>query len=186
MDQQNTNPVHLANRRLVRRIVSVFRPYWRTVTFVGLLILVTASLGEVNPILIRVVFDSVLFPSTGGPDLDLLWILFGVMAGITVVVGALGVVQTYFTNRIGQRVMRDLRDRLFRHLEDQPLSFFTGTRTGEIQSRVSNDVGFLRWEDCMQYCTKSIGGGRVESRCEDGIVLADGTIVPIRVEAMPA
>ena len=63
------------------------------------------------------------------------------MAGITVVVGALGVVQTYFTNRIGQRVMRDLRDRLFRHLEAQPLSFFTGTRTGEIQSRVSNDVG---------------------------------------------
>ena len=43
MDQQNPNPVHLAKRGLVRRIVSVFRPYWRTVTFVGLLILVTAG-----------------------------------------------------------------------------------------------------------------------------------------------
>ena len=140
MDQQVSGIAHLAKKGLIRRIVSVFRPYWRTVTFVGLLILITAGLGVVNPILIRVVFDSALFPSGGGPDLDLLWILFGVMAGMTVVVGALGVVQTYFTNRIGQRVMRDLRDRLFQHLENQPLSFFTGTRTGEIQSRVSNDV----------------------------------------------
>ena len=141
MDQQNPAIVHIAKRGLERRIVSIFRPYWRAVTVVGVMILITAGLGVVNPILIRVVFDSALFPSTGGPDLDLLWILFGVMAGITVVVGALGVVQTYFTNRIGQRVMRDLRDRLFQHLENQPLSFFTGTRTGEIQSRVSNDVG---------------------------------------------
>ena len=141
MDQQNPAIVHIAKRGLERRIVSIFRPYWRAVTVVGVMILITAGLGVVNPILIRVVFDSALFPSTGGPDLDLLWILFGVMAGITVVVGALGVVQTYFTNRIAQRVMRDLRDRLFQHLENQPLSFFTGTRTGEIQSRVSNDVG---------------------------------------------
>ena len=97
----------------MRRIVSVVRPYWPTA----------------------------LFPSGGGPDFDLLWILFGVMAGITVVVGALGVVQTYFTNLIRQNVMRDLRDRHFQQLEAQPLSFFACTRIGEIQSRVSNDVG---------------------------------------------
>lgn len=125
----------------MRRIVSVVRPYWPTITIVGLFILVTAGLGVVNPILIRVVFDSALFPSGGGPDFDLLWILFGVMAGIIVVVGALGVVQTYFTNLIRQNVMRDLRDRLFQQLEAQPLSFFACTRIGEIQSRVSNDVG---------------------------------------------
>ena len=108
---------------------------------VGLLILVTAGIGVVNPLLIRVVFDSALFPSSGSPDLTLLWVLAGVMAGITVVGGLLGIIQTYLTNHIGQNVMRDLRDRLYRHLQRQPLSFFTDTRTGEIQSRVSNDVG---------------------------------------------
>ena len=108
---------------------------------VGLLILVTAGVGVVNPLLIRVVFDSALFPNSGGPDLNLLWVLAGVMAGITVVGGVLGIWQTYLTNQVGQNVMRDLRDRLYRHLQRQPLSFFTDTRTGEIQSRVSNDVG---------------------------------------------
>ena len=107
----------------------------------GLLILVTAGIGVVNPLLIRVVFDSALFPNSGSPDLTLLWVLAGVMAGITVVGGLLGILQTYLTNQIGQNVMRDLRDRLYRHLQRQPLSFFTDTRTGEIQSRVSNDVG---------------------------------------------
>ena len=108
---------------------------------VGLLILVTAGIGVVNPLLIRVVFDSALFPGSGGPNLNLLWVLGGVMAGITVVGGLLGILQTYLTNQVGQNVMRDLRDRLYRHLQRQPLSFFTDTRTGEIQSRVSNDVG---------------------------------------------
>ena len=107
----------------------------------GLLILITAGIGVVNPLLIRVVFDSALFPVSGGPDLNLLWVLAGVMAGITVVGGLLGILQTYLTNEVGQKVMRDLRDRLYQHLQRQPLSFFTDTRTGEIQSRVSNDVG---------------------------------------------
>ena len=103
--------------------------------------MVTAGLGVVNPVLIRVVFDSALFPKSGGPDLDLLWLLGGIMAGITVITGGLGIVQTYLTNMVGQRVMRDLRDTLYRHLQSLSLGFFTGTRTGEIQSRVTNDVG---------------------------------------------
>ena len=128
-------------KRLVRRIVGAFRPYWPVVALVGLLILVTAGIGVVNPLLIRVVFDSALFPASGGPDLDLLWVLAGVMAGITVLGGLLGIWHTYLTNQVGQRVMGDLRERLYRHLQRQPLSFFTDTRTGEIQSRVANDVG---------------------------------------------
>ena len=130
-----------SSKGLVRRIAATFRPYWPVVTLVGLLILITAGIGVVNPLLIRVVFDSALFPASGGPDLNLLWVLAGVMAGITVVGGLLGILQTYLTNEVGQKVMRDLRDRLYRHLQRQPLSFFTDTRTGEIQSRVSNDVG---------------------------------------------
>ena len=103
--------------------------------------MITAGLGVVNPVLIRVVFDNALFPEAGGPDMHLLWTLAGVMAGITVITGSLGIVQTYLTNMVGQRVMRDLRDTLYRHLQGLSLSFFTDTRTGEIQSRVADDVG---------------------------------------------
>ncbi|MCY4365131.1 MAG: ABC transporter ATP-binding protein [Chloroflexi bacterium] len=126
---------------LVPRIVAAFRPYTGRITLVGLLILVTAGLGVVNPVLIQVVFDNALFPESGGPNMRLLWILAGVMGGITVVSGSLGIVQTYLTNLVGQRVMRDLRDTLYRHLQGLSLGFFTDTRTGEIQSRVADDVG---------------------------------------------
>ena len=126
---------------LVPRIAGAFHPYIGRIVLVGLLILVTAGLGVVNPVLIQVVFDNALFPESGGPDLRLLWILAGVMAGITVVSGGLGIAQTYLTNLIGQHVMRDLRDSLYRHLHSLSLSFFTDTRTGEIQSRVADDVG---------------------------------------------
>ena len=131
----------LVTEGLVRRTVGIFTPYGAAIAFVGLLILMTAGIGVANPLLIRVVFDSALFPKEGRPDLNLLWVIGGVMAGITVVGGLLGVWQTYLTNRIGQRVMQDLRERLYRHLQKQPLSFFTDTRTGDIQSRVTNDVG---------------------------------------------
>jgi len=130
-----------AKQGLGRRIVSAFAPYWFKVSVVGVLILVTAGLGVVNPVLIRVVFDSALFPPSGVPDLNLLWIIVGVMAAITVATGGLGIVQTFYTNQVGQRVMRDLRDRLYEHLQTLSISFFTDTRTGEIQSRVANDVG---------------------------------------------
>ncbi len=126
---------------VVRRTAAAFRPYWIKLLGIAFLILVTAGLGVVNPLLIREVFDSALFPPSGTPDLTLLWILAGVMVGVAVVTGGLGIVQTYMTNLVGQRVMRDLRDRLYVHLQGLSLGFFSGTRTGEIQSRIANDVG---------------------------------------------
>ena len=141
MQDDRRNTKRTASQGLGRRIVSAFAPYWFKVSVVGVLILVTAGLGVVNPVLIRVVFDSALFPPSGTPDLDLLWIIVGVMAAITVATGGLGIVQTFYTNQVGQRVMRDLRDRLYEHLQTLSISFFTDTRTGEIQSRVANDVG---------------------------------------------
>ena len=128
---------------LNRRIASAFRPYWAQVAAIGALITVTAGLGVVNPVLIQRMFDGGLFAS-GGPDLRLVWTLAGVMAGVVVVTGGLGVLQTRLTQQVGQQVMRDLRDRLYSHLQSLSLGFFTATRTGEIQSRVANDVAGIR------------------------------------------
>jgi ATP-binding cassette, subfamily B, bacterial len=126
--------------RLVKRIVRLFRPYRGRTALILASILVTSALGIVNPLLIQVVFDDALF-AEGGPNLGLLYALVGVMVAIPIVSGVLGVGQTYLTNIVGNRVMQDLRDRLYAHLQSMPLAFFTGTRTGEIQSRLANDVG---------------------------------------------
>jgi ATP-binding cassette, subfamily B, bacterial len=126
--------------RLVKRIVGLFRPYPGRTALILVSILVTSGLGIVNPLLIQAVFDDALV-AEGGPNLGLLYALVGVMVAIPVVSGLLGVGQTYLTNIVGNRVMQDLRDRLYAHLQSMPLAFFTGTRTGEIQSRLANDVG---------------------------------------------
>src|SRR5579863_1223558 len=122
------------------RIVPLFRPYRLQVSAVIVLIVVTSTIGIINPLLIQAVFNKALFVP-GGPDLHLLYVLVGVMALVPVVNGAIGILQTYETTRVGQLVMRDLRNRLYAHLETLPLSFFTNTKTGEIQSRLANDVG---------------------------------------------
>ena len=128
------------SRSIPWRVLSLFRPYWFSVTVVVLLLVVTAGIGVINPLLIKVVFDSALFPPEGGPDVNLLWVVVGVMAAVAVAHGVLGVAQTYLTHKVGQHVMRDLRDTLYLHLQGMSLRFFSSTRTGEVQSRVSNDV----------------------------------------------
>ena len=66
------------------------------------------------------------------------------MTSIAIANGIMGVIQTYMTNHVGQSVMRDLRDSVYAHLQGMSLGFFTSTRTGEIQSRISNDVGGIQ------------------------------------------
>jgi ATP-binding cassette subfamily B protein len=132
-------------RRLVPRVFRLFGNYRGRVSVLALLILASSGIGVVNPVLTKYVFDSALFPrGRSGPDLTLLYVLVGTMIGIAVLGGALGVGQTYFASVVGQRVMQDLRDRLYSHLQRMSLRFFTGTRTGEIQSRIANDVGGIQ------------------------------------------
>ncbi|MGO9958954.1 MAG: ABC transporter ATP-binding protein [Solirubrobacteraceae bacterium] len=126
--------------RLGRRIVALFRPYRARVGLIVAVIAVSSGLSVVAALLIKVVFDDALFPR-GGPNLRLLFELVAVLIAIPIITGVLNIVQTYYTNWVGNRVMRDLRDRLFGHLERMSLAFFTGTRTGEVQSRLANDVG---------------------------------------------
>jgi ATP-binding cassette subfamily B protein len=124
-------------RKTLRRVAGSFRPYRRQVLLVGLLIVVTAALGVVNPLLIRSVFRA-LFPRL---NLHRLYLLVAFMVGIPIISGLIGIGQTYLANMVGQRVMQDFRNALYGHLQMMPLRFFTKTRTGEIQSRLSNDVG---------------------------------------------
>jgi ATP-binding cassette, subfamily B, bacterial len=132
--------VSLRDRHLLRRVAHQFRPYRRPVTIVGLLILLTSGLGVASPLLIRAIFDHALFVR-GGPKLRLLVELVSLMIAIPIVSSAVSVYQTYLTNNVGQSVMRDLRAELYAHLQKLSLRFFTDTRTGEIQSRLANDVG---------------------------------------------
>jgi ATP-binding cassette, subfamily B, bacterial len=128
-------------RRLIPRIARLFRAYRWQVAAVLVMILVTAGLGVAPSLLTKVVFDQALFPSSGERNLHLLYILVGVMVAIPIVVAVISVGQTYLTTVIGQRVMQDLRNRLYEHLQSMSLRFFTGTRTGELHSRLQNDVG---------------------------------------------
>jgi len=129
-----------SDRRTLARIAGFFRPYRLRLGFISALILVTVSVGVVNPILLKLIIDNLIGPQ----DLGLLYLQAGLMIALPIVTSAIGVWQSYLSNIVGQRVMNDLRVALYRHLQWMPLRFFTETRTGEIQSRISNDVGGIQ------------------------------------------
>jgi ATP-binding cassette subfamily B protein len=132
----------------LRRVIAIFRPYRGKVLVVAAAIIATSVLGIANPLLIKLIFDDALFGDPPGscaagacPNLRLLYTFGGLMVLIPIVSSAIGIGQTYLANLVGLRVMQDLRNSLYAHLQFMPLRFFTSTRTGEIQSRLANDVG---------------------------------------------
>jgi ATP-binding cassette subfamily B protein len=133
--QRPADPV--VRRTNLRRIVRLFRPYRARLSAVSALIVVSAALGVVSPFLLREVLD-VAIPEE---RMTLLTVLVAGMVAIPVVTGVLGVWQTLLSNQVGQSVMHDLRSQVYRHLQRLSLRFFTRTRTGEVQSRIANDIG---------------------------------------------
>ena len=123
-------------RNNLRRIARLFRPYRVRLGAVLGLILISAALGVIPAFLLRGVLQAI--PEHNTSRLSL---YAGGMIVIAVVTGVLGVWQTLISNQVGQRVMHDLRTAVFRHLQRLSLAFFTRTRTGEVQSRISNDIG---------------------------------------------
>ena len=121
----------------IRRILVFFKPYRPQIAVVLIAILITSFLGLINPILLKLLID-VAIPQR---NLFLLNVFVLLMIALPIVSGLIGVGQSYLNNLIGQRVMQDLRSALYTHLQRMPLRFFTDTRTGEIQSRLANDVG---------------------------------------------
>jgi ATP-binding cassette subfamily B protein len=126
---------------LLGRIGELFQPYRAPITLTIALVLVAAGLGVLPPLLTQRAFDEGLFPPSGQPNLPVLVELVSIMVALIVASSALGVWQTWLTASVGNRVMGDLRIRLFSHLQRMELSFFTRTKTGVIQSRLQNDVG---------------------------------------------
>jgi ATP-binding cassette subfamily B protein len=124
-------------RANLRRVAILFKAYrWRLAAVLGL-IFFSALLSIVSPFLVRDIFDEAL----PRHDNRLLTFLVLGLIGIAVVTGVLGVVQTWLSNLVGQQVMHDLRAAVYRHLQRLSLAFFTRTRTGEVQSRIANDIG---------------------------------------------
>jgi ATP-binding cassette subfamily B protein len=123
-------------RANLRRVGALFRPYWQRLSGLLALIVVSAALGVVPAFLLKRVLEAIGENDTAA----LSWAAAGMIA-IAIVTGVLGVIQTLLSNQVGQRVMHDLRARVFRHLQRLSLAFFTRTRTGETQSRIQNDIG---------------------------------------------
>ncbi len=130
-------PADPAVRRAnLRRIGPLFTPYKLRLGGLLSLIVVSAGLGVLPAFLLKRVLEAI-----GRNDTTALSWAAGGMIAIAVVTGVLGVIQTLLSNQVGQRVMHDLRSAVFRHLQRLSLAFFTRTRTGEVQSRISNDIG---------------------------------------------
>ena len=121
----------------LRRIFPLFRPYRARLGAVCALIVFSAAVGVISPFLLREVLDVAI------PDgnVQLLTALVAGMVAIPIVTGIIGVYQTLLSNQVGQSVMHDLRTQVYRHLQRLSLAFFTRTRTGEVQSRIANDIG---------------------------------------------
>src|SRR6187402_1798345 len=132
--ERPTDPA--VRRANLRRIGTLFAPYRLRLGGLLLLIVASAALGVVPAFLLKRVLEAI-----GQNDTASLSLAAGGMIAIAVATGVLGVVQTLMSNQVGQRVMHDLRAAVFRHLQKLSLAFFTRTRTGEVQSRISNDIG---------------------------------------------
>jgi ATP-binding cassette, subfamily B, bacterial len=136
-DEAPERPADPAQRRAnLRRIGALFAPYRARLGGVLLLIVVAAGLGVLPAFLLKRALEAI-----GRNDTRELSFAAAGMIAIAIVTGVLGVIQTLFSNQVGQRVMHDLRAKVFRHLQRLSLAFFTNTRTGEVQSRISNDIG---------------------------------------------
>ncbi len=124
----------------VRRVLSLFRPYRLALIVVSAIIVVSAVVALASPLLLRELLDTAIPQRRVG----LVSALAIGMIAVSVVTNGLGVVQTWMSNDIGQRLMHQLRVAVYDHLQRQSLGFFSRTRTGEVQSRIANDIGGMQ------------------------------------------
>ncbi|MFE7776865.1 ABC transporter ATP-binding protein [Streptomyces sp. NPDC057445] len=124
----------------VRRILRLFRPYRGRLAVVGMLVGASSLVGVASPFLLREILDTAIPQGRTG----LLSLLALGMILTAVITSVFGVLQTLISTTVGQRVMHDLRTGVYAQLQRMPLAFFTRTRTGEVQSRIANDIGGMQ------------------------------------------
>ncbi|MCX4834116.1 ABC transporter ATP-binding protein/permease [Streptomyces sp. NBC_01016] len=126
--------------RQIRRILSLFRPYRGRLALVGLLVGAASLVTVATPFLLKEILDVAIPQGRTG----LLSLLALGMIVSAVVTSVFGVLQTLISTTVGQRVMHDLRTAVYGRLQSMSLAFFTKTRTGEVQSRIANDIGGMQ------------------------------------------
>ncbi|GAA2255791.1 ABC transporter ATP-binding protein [Streptomyces amakusaensis] len=124
----------------LRRIFRLFRPYRGRLALVGLLVGAASLVSVASPFLLREILDTAIPQGRTG----LLSLLALGMILTAVLNSVFGVLQTLISTTVGQRVMHDLRTAVYAQLQRMPLAFFTKTRTGEVQSRIANDIGGMQ------------------------------------------
>ncbi|MCB5178427.1 ABC transporter ATP-binding protein [Streptomyces antimicrobicus] len=135
-----SRPAPAEQPRELRRIVRLFRPYRGRLAVVGVLVAASSLVGVASPFLLREILDTAIPQGRTG----LLSLLALGMIATAVVTSVFGVLQTLISTTVGQRVMHDLRTAVYAQLQRMPLAFFTRTRTGEVQSRIANDIGGMQ------------------------------------------
>lgn len=126
--------------RQLRRILRLFRPYRGRLALVGLLVAASSLVSVATPFLLKEILDTAIPDGNTG----LLSLLALGMILSAVVTSVFGVLQTLISTTVGQRVMHDLRTAVYGRLQRMSLAFFTRTRTGEVQSRIANDIGGMQ------------------------------------------
>ena len=127
---------HRLTPGVVRRIAGFARPYRGALALFLLLIVIDAVVGAVNPLLYRAIIDSGIL----GHNVNLVIVLAGSVAALAIFDAALGLMQRWISARVGEGLIFDMRTRVFGHINDMPISFFTRTQTGALISRLNNDV----------------------------------------------
>ncbi len=120
----------------VRRIVGYARPYRLDLAIFLIAAALDAVVTVLYPVLIGVVIDKGILPK----DSAVVLTIAAIVAGLAIFDGFLGVVQRYFTSRVGEGLIYDLRTQVFEHVQRQPIAFFTRAQTGSLVSRLNSDV----------------------------------------------
>lgn len=133
-------PGPVADPAPVGRVLALFHPYRARIAAVSAIIVFSAIIALASPLLLRELLDHAI------PDRDvtLVTLIAAGMIAVAIITNALGVVQTWMSNGVGQKLMHDLRVAVYGHLQKQSLGFFARTRTGEVQSRIANDIGGMQ------------------------------------------
>ena len=130
-----TSPTAISTVNLVR-IAGFLSPYWRRFLLVLATVAAAAVLGVVPPLLVRSIIDGAI----GGSDRNLLVTLSVATVSVAIAAGLVGVLRSYLNTVLSQRIMYDLKLRMYARLQSLSLKFYTDHQTGELMSRLTSDI----------------------------------------------